>query len=196
MKRKALAVAVVALLCVWVLALNLGTLLAAPADKPEPADLIVVLGGDSGSRSVMGARLYRQGVSPRVLLTGLEHGALEAMPHYLHWRSQLLQSLGVDSDGILFDTVSANSWQEAENTLRLLRNNGWRTVIVVSDPPHMRRLDWIWGKVFDGTERNYRLVASQPDWWDGSRWWANEMSAKFVANELIKLVYYPFKYGI
>ena len=60
----------------------------------------------------------------------------------------------------------------------------------------MRRLDWIWARVFDGAERDYRLVASQPDWWDASRWWANEMSAKFVANELIKLVYYPFKYGI
>lgn len=65
---------------------------------------------------------------------------------------------------------------------------------MVSDPPHMRRLDWVWGKVFAGSGKSYVLIASEPAWWDAEHWWASEKSAQFVLTELIKMVYYVWKY--
>jgi len=35
-----------------------------------------------------------------------------------------------------------NTYQEAINTAALLSANYWHSALVVSDPPHMRRLDY------------------------------------------------------
>ena len=80
------------------------------------------------------------------------------------------------------------------NPVPLLQAFGWKKALVVSDPPHMRRLDWVWGKVFAGSGKSYALVASKPAWWDAERWWASEKSAQFVLTELIKMGYYVWKY--
>jgi len=187
------------LLCIILLgwgALHLGDYLSAPAQIPRKVDLIVVLGGDSGARSLTGAKLYRDGFAPYVLLTGLDEGEKETLPFYLHWRSQVLIAKGVSQDSLLVDTKSMNSWQEAQNTLELMKQNKWQGVLVVSDSPHMRRLDWVWGNTFDGSGKEYLLVEAKPYWWQPESWWSDERSAKFVINELIKLVYYQIKYQL
>jgi uncharacterized SAM-binding protein YcdF (DUF218 family) len=173
---------------------NAGNYLSSPADEPHKADLIVVLGGDAGSRSITGARLFTQDYAPRVLLTGLDDGEKEALPYYLHWRSLVLVARGVPKEVILYDLESANSQEEALNTLRLMVECSWNNVLVVSDPPHMRRLSGVWGEVFKGSNKKFSLIEAVPRWWNAERWWANEISGKFVINEYIKLGYYWVKY--
>ena len=86
--------------------------------------------------------------------------------------------------------ISTNSWEEAVNTLRLMRERNWERVLVVSDPPHLRGLDWAWGKVFEGSGKEYRLIAAPLEGWDPERWWQNDASARFVVSEVKKLAYY------
>jgi len=167
-----------------------GNFLSSPAQRPEHADLMVVLGGDVGDRSLTAARLYRQGLATRILLTGVEGRPSEVREHYQNWRAQVLMKAGVPQDAILFDSVSANSMEEAVNARRLMEQKGWRSVIVVSDPHHMRRLSWAWGRVFTESGLKFRLVATSPDWWKPGRWWLDEKSAQAVITEHIKLVYY------
>lgn len=167
-----------------------GYFLSSPAQRPERADLMVVLGGDDGDRSVTAARLYGQGLATRILLTGVEARPGEVRELYQNWRAQFLMKAGVLQDAILFDSVSANSMEEAVNARRLMEQKGWRSVIVVSDPYHMRRLSWAWGRVFAGSGLKFRLVATSPDWWKPDRWWLDEKGAQAVITEYIKLVYY------
>ena len=161
-----------------------------PAGEPVAADLLVALGGDVGDRVLLVAELYRQGHAPWVLLTGLEASPPQARGPYLNWRVQLLVDAGVPREALMYEPDAANSWEEAKNTLALMRKHGWRRAIVVSDAFHMRRLDWTWGKVFAGSGLEYRLVASTPTWWKPDRWWLDEKSAQAVITEQIKLVYY------
>ena len=67
-------------------------------------------------------------------------------------------------------------------------------VVVVSDPPHMRRLAWVWDKVFAGSGKAYTLVASDMEGWDAGYWWRTSTNAQFVFAEYIKLVYYLIQY--
>ena len=67
-------------------------------------------------------------------------------------------------------------------------------MIVVSDPPHLRRVNWVWGKIFKDSGIEYFLSASHPSWWDEKNWWRNEMSMKFVTMEYLKIGYYALKY--
>ena len=67
-------------------------------------------------------------------------------------------------------------------------------VMVVSDPPHMRRLSWVWGRMFAGSGKQFTLVASDLEYWDAERWWRRSSNAQFVFAEYIKLAYYFVQY--
>ena len=186
--------AVLLLIAGTVFFIKAGSILTVPASTTKHADVIIILGGETGARSIRGLEVYREGLSSTILLSGFEYGELQTQRAYLDWRSQFLISSGIPKSRILFDTRARNSWEEAENTLELMKQKGWRRVIVVSDPPHLRRLDWVWGKIFRDSGIEYSLSASHPSWWDEKKWWHNEMSMKFVTMEYLKIGYYFLKY--
>lgn len=172
---------------------TVGQFLAAPAQAPVRADLIVALGGDGGYRIAKAYALYRQGYATRILLTGADGMPDETRNAYLGWRAQYLLDKGVSQDAILFDLRSTSSRDEAANTLAIMRREGLKTALVVSDPPHLRRLSCIWGALFSESGRSYVLVASEPPWWNAAQWWSHDYAAVFVLSEMVKLVYYQLR---
>ncbi len=170
---------------------QVGSFLEAPAQSPEHADLIVALGGGSGTARVEKSfELYAQGFAPTILLTGVEGGPANAHSPSGDWRIRYLAEHGVPEHMLVLDAHATNSWEEAVNTFRLMREQQWQRVLVVSDPPHLRRVDWAWGKVFKGSGKDYRLITAPLDDWDPGRWWQNDKSARFVVTEVTKLAYY------
>ena len=172
-----------------------GVFLQLPARSPEHSDLIVVLGGASMSaRLKKGAELYTKGFAPRVLVTGFSEDTSAVVDLHADWRLRYLQSLHIPESAILTDAKARNSWQEAQAVEHLMRSNGWSKVLITSDPPHFFRLSWILGRVLQPSGISYRLISSNPEWWDARFWWQNPISATFVIEELIKLFYYYAKY--
>jgi len=98
----------------------------------------------------------------------------------------------VPPGALLFDDASKSSWDEAVNTLALMRREGRKRVLIVSDPPHLWCLNWVWSRLAPTAGVDYRLIASEPHWWHPARWRADEQSRSFVASELIKIAYYEF----
>lgn len=172
----------------------LGVWISTGAAAPVRADVVVALGGDDGYRTRKVAEVFRAGYANTVLITGLEGSPEQERAYYLNWRARVLADAGIAADKILIESAASNSFQEARATLTLLNARGWGKALVVSDPPHMRRLDWVWSRVFTGSGKSYVLVASEPEWWDAEHWWASEKSAQFVFTELIKIGYYVWKY--
>jgi uncharacterized SAM-binding protein YcdF (DUF218 family) len=150
--------------------------------------VVVAAGIAAGTR--VGFFLQAPEAAPAVLLTGLEGGDDRTRRHYLDWRAGYLVDEGVPRAALLFDEASTSSWDEAVNTLALMKHHGWKRVLIVSDPPHMRRLSWVWARLATSAGVQCRLVTSDPRWWNPARWWANKDSGVFVVTELIKLAYY------
>jgi uncharacterized SAM-binding protein YcdF (DUF218 family) len=169
-----------------------GRFLSSPATVPQKVDAIIVLGGGWTERILRGAELYEQGYASKVLLIGFDEKENKTGNYLDSWKARTLIASGVDQGDIYFDAFSMNSLEEAKNALVVMVERGWRQVIVVSDPPHMRRVDLLWNRVFTGSGMKYTLVASSPSWWNVHRWWQNEISKRFVLNEYKKLVYYWF----
>ena len=113
---------------------------------------------------------------------------------YLSWQARYMVDGGVPEQALLLDRKSLNSWQEAVNTLALMRSMKMQRVLVVSDPPHMRRLSWVWGRVFKDSGKDFTLVASDMEGWEADRWWGTSPNAQFVLGEYIKLAYYLYQY--
>lgn len=172
--------------------LSLGYILSLPAGTPEKADVIVILGGDSGRRVRKGAELYRSGYAERVVLTGIDERYYR--PGLLNWRQRRMVSEGVPLGAIRVDSRSQTTWDEAFNTMETMKKKGWKKALVVSDPPHMFRLRATWDKAFKGSELSYTLIATKPEWWRPALWWNNPVSARFVYSELKKNLFYALVY--
>jgi len=174
--------------------LGAGRFLAAPAQAPVQADLLVSLGGDNGGRADRALELYKQGYARRILLTGPEGAHSKVRARLLNWRARYLVEEGVPEEALLYDRTSRNTWEEAVSTLRLMQYMKLERALVVSDPSHMRRLSWVWGKVFAGSGLRFVLVASDMEDWDADHWWKTSAGAQSVFGEYIKLAYYFVSY--
>ncbi len=185
-----LAVALMGAAATVVVAARAGYWLEAPGQAPRRTNAIAILGGDEeGERATRAIALYREGYAPTLVLTGLQQG-VAPVPAGLNWRAEFLEAGGVPRSAMRFELQATSSYTEAVQLLALMRREGWRTLIVVSDPPHMRRLAWMYADVFEGSGLEYVLVASGPEWWKPGDWWRHEKSGQFVIQELIKLGYY------
>ena len=176
--------------------LRLGSWLAAPAAEPMVADAVVVLGGDGGSgRAARAGELFRAGFVRQVVLTGGNGKPGAALDAQADPRVKLLIGMGVPASALLFDGASRNSWEEAHRGRQMMDEKGWRRVLVVSDPPHLRRLQLAWWHALTVTEsgQQFVLVASEADWWHPDTWWRDKRSAHFAGRELMGLGYYVLR---
>lgn len=198
MKRRTIAVWLVAIVLAGVIALSAcflgaGHFLEAPVQPPARADLIFALGGDNGGRAARVLELYRKGLAPRVLL-GAEGAHSKTRAAVLSWRARYLIDEGIPEKALLFDRRSVSTYEEARNALALMHSENLQRVLVVSDPPHMRRLAMVWGRVFAGSGKQFVLVASDMEDWDAARWWRISSNAQYVFGEYLKLAYYLVQY--
>ena len=177
-----------------VVILGLGSWLAAPTADPIAADAVIVLGGDGGNgRAAKAGELFRAGFAGQVVLTGGNGKPDTVADGKADPRVKFLAGMGVPTSLLLFDSTSRNSWEEAVNTGQLMDEKGWRRVLVVSDPPHLRRLQLAWGHALRDDGQQFVLVASHADWWHPDTWWQDDRSARFVGREILGLLYYALR---
>lgn len=113
---------------------------------PSPADAAIVLGaavwGSSPSpvfeeRIKHGIHLYQEGRIDAIIFTGgLSEGdqlaESEAAKEYALAR-------GVPGEHIYLETLSRTTYENIEQALKIVRQQGFTRVLIVSDPLHMRR---------------------------------------------------------
>ncbi|MFC4727161.1 YdcF family protein [Coralloluteibacterium thermophilus] len=130
----------------WVLGVAAYIVYVGERDDDAPRDAAIVLGAAAyhvrpspvfEERIRHGVDLYRSGrVRALVFTGGYGNGAAYA-------ESQVAQryahAQGVPDEDILIETVSTTTRGNLDEAARLLRENGLRTAVVVSDPLHMAR---------------------------------------------------------
>lgn len=114
------------------------------AEPPRPADAVVVLASrlqTSGEptttalgRLLRGLELVHAGHAPRLLLTELAPPA----PSYEAAARRQMERLGLTAELRSVGPV-ASTREEALSVGTLCRENGWKTVLVVTSPTHSRR---------------------------------------------------------
>lgn len=161
-------------------------MLSAPAGVAGEADVVAVLGGDNGPRYQVGRQLVLDGYSRHLLLINPNRTV----------RADAMERLrGVE---LLQDFAPRDTWSEAQALRTHMQANGWQSALVVSDPPHMLRMQYAWWSVFRGTGFTFTLIATAPPWWHPWRWWQNPQARGFVKAEVMKLGYYlvVYRFGL
>jgi uncharacterized SAM-binding protein YcdF (DUF218 family) len=161
------------------------------AQPLEKADLILVLSGQPFLRVPEAARLYQDGIAPRILLTseprerGLEVLARQGIrfPDSLENALAVLQALRVPRSAILvIPDRSDSTWAEMQAVARFLNANPARTLIIVTSKSHTTRAHKIFAAgLGQGTRLIMRPVVNDP--FDPTRWWKDRTDAKAVLHE-------------
>jgi uncharacterized SAM-binding protein YcdF (DUF218 family)/glycosyltransferase involved in cell wall biosynthesis len=133
-------------------------------EEPRKADAIVVFAGGVGEsgRAGGGAQerlkqavdLYHAGYArDLVLSSGFVYSYREA---------EVMRALAIDQDvpptAIVLEQKSANTYENVRFVDRILREHGWRTILLVSSPYHMRRALLVWRK----QAPDVRVIATPP----------------------------------
>jgi len=165
-------------------------------DRLRPVDVIHVIAGDD-YRTEYAIQLYQQGYADYLFFTGgwcKTHG-------YYHgeWGRQLAVSRGIPEERVGFDdSAVVSTYQEAEGLKRWIdgAERPIRSVMVVSDPHHMRRARWTFRQVLG---KEITLVMAPVPFGQAPyqrRWWTDGPSRKMVKDEYIKLVYSFVRYRL
>jgi uncharacterized SAM-binding protein YcdF (DUF218 family) len=154
------------------------------SQHPEPADLILVMGGDFwGPRALMGAKLGASGYAKKVLISG---------PPYNHQpESELsirfLVEKGYRRDLFLgFAHSSTSTIDEAIALCPELKRLGAATVLIVTSPYHSRRANVVFRLFCPGLK--YRSVASDDPQFEPVNWWKTPHDREIFFAEWTKLI--------
>ena len=156
-------------------------------DDLARAEFIYLLGGDAHIRPVHAARLFRQELAPRVVITGAGE-----QPDSSHPVVQLLRMEGVPVSAVttLPLPIGDTSTQDEGRALRqYLEENPAERIIVVTSPYHTRRARWTLRRELKGVPVELRMSAAPDPRFDASNWWQNEEGFVAYFTEALKFVH-------
>lgn len=160
---------------------------------PSKSDVLFVLGGGTGAREELGAKLYQQGLASMVIASGEEVTMPGIHLTFAQISADYLTVLGVPLDAITLFTATTSTRDEAQQCLDLIRQKGWTSVIVVTDSFHTRRTWLVYRQIFRNSGVKVTLVAAKSSWYQPDHWWNDERSLLAIVGEYQKLAYYLVK---
>jgi uncharacterized SAM-binding protein YcdF (DUF218 family) len=189
----------VALFCVTLFLVRKPILLAigdflVVQDELRPADVIHVISGPD-DRTDHAIQLYRQGYGGQLFFTGAWCSTIQAN-HAQHGKERSIEQ-GVPPQAIAIDgSLVDSTYSETVKLKEFMAPSqaSIRSVIVVSDPHHMRRAHWTYRHLL-GDQVSVQMA---PVPFGVSpyqrRWWTDEKSRQYVKNEYLKIAYYYARY--
>jgi uncharacterized SAM-binding protein YcdF (DUF218 family) len=141
------------------------------------ADAIIVLGGESFGRPLEAARLYREGVAPRIFITGVGDAGRNR---------QVLISQGVPPSAITMESKSNTTYTNATLLRPMLEDAKVQSALIVTSPFHTRRALATFRHVMGGI--SFGVTSPSMDSWQHPQTRYNP--DRIVAVEFLKTIKY------
>ena len=174
---------------------------------PEKADCIVVFAGGVGESGQVGqgyeervkyaVDFYKKGYAKNLIFSS---GYMYIYKEPLIMKA-LAVSLGVPESVIILESESRNTYENVKFTFNLLNKYGYKKILLVSSPYHMRRTSLVFKKIAKGLEVRYMPVTNSlfyaREFKDakGRKYLrqANVAQIRAIIHEYLGLVYYCWK---
>jgi uncharacterized SAM-binding protein YcdF (DUF218 family)/glycosyltransferase involved in cell wall biosynthesis len=166
-------------------------------DPPRLSDAIVVFAGGVGESGLAGegyqerakhaVDLYHSKHAPHIIFSsGYSYLLKEAES-----MKSLAVSLGVPVEAIVLEEKAANTYENVKFVKEILGRNGWRSILLVSSPYHMRRASLTFRKVAPHISVTHSPVS-------GSRFYNHALGAsapqiRAILQEYAGILYYWWK---
>lgn len=170
---------------------------------PEKSDLIVCLAGGVVDRGLQTADAYHKGLAPKVFIAreelpdGYDKLAEKGVrfPTNLDLFAGLMNDLGVPKSALIFsDEVVTSTWDEAQQVKKTVDLQGFKSLMIITSPPHTRRTWLTYKKVFGKDKIRIIILSSQYSDFRPEDWWKRRRYVREVIFEYQKLILYFFQY--
>ena len=171
-------------------------------DHLAQADCVVPLRGDDYFRFVKAVELVKAGYSQRIVVSTVPEQLYLVYYDTVHLvygldhqpQNQFLlnyfEHLGKNAEGIeLTPRAATSTFEEAQATREWMLEKGYRSMILVTTPYHMRRARMIFRWVFHGTGITLYHAGSPSPFYDPPHWWRKERDVKYVVDEYLSLFF-------
>jgi uncharacterized SAM-binding protein YcdF (DUF218 family) len=165
-------------------------------DVLVPVDVIHVIAGED-YRTLYAIKLYQQGYAKALFFTGgwcNQHGYFHGV-HAL----DLALAAGIPRQAIAYDDSQVSSTYDEVVLLQKYltdKQPTYRSIMVVSDPYHMRRSQWTYRHVLGKAFTSLMAPVPFEQTRFAPRWWSDKASSRYVMDEYQKMVYYFFRYQL
>ncbi|BAF72474.1 YdcF family protein [Sulfurovum sp. NBC37-1] len=195
MKKRGMVLLLVLLVFFCIVFANLGKWLDV-TDKPVESDIIICLGGGDYHRIDKAIALYRAGYSMKhlLVLTGDDVTPVRKRAGYKDFRVRLLEKKYTT---IPYSHVPGllSTREEVLFIKRYMLSRGYRSALIVSDPPHLGRVAFLSQvlSVYGDSALQWHYVGSGVKWWDREHYYRNETARHYALTELLKIPYNLYK---
>ncbi len=155
--------------------------------EPQKADLIVVLGGDTGgSRAMKGCQLLQSGLADQMWLSGALQvfGKMES-----ELAAEFLVTKGCPADKITALRNPVDSTRDEAIAIgKMMRERGIKKYLLVTSNFHTRRSGRVFREMSPGLEAV--VVSADNNDYPVDRWWKMRQSRKTAFYEWLKTISY------
>ncbi len=156
-------------------------------DRPEHADVIVVLAGETDKRPLRALELLQQGYAPHVILD------VPANTQIYQWTQLQLAKMFIDglpraNDISICPVVGLSTRDESHDTIQCLQGIQGKNVLLVTSDFHTRRALAIFRRELK--DRNFNVAAAHDSNTFGEKWWRHREWAKTALGEWTKLIWW------
>ena len=155
----------------------------AAEDTPRRADAIVVISGGGLERPEKGIALFKEGFAPLVIFSG---AAREGEVSNAEAMGALAQKQGVESNQIILEEESRDTFENARNVAEIVRNRNLKSILLVSSSYHQRRAFILFQRAL-GKDISIINVPAQTSWYRQDSWWEDDRSREILRSELTKI---------
>ena len=155
--------------------------------RPQHADTIVVLAGETDRRPALGLQLLQQGYAPRMVLDVPANAKIydETM---LQISQQYVRELPQAQSVIICPIYGLSTKAESQDVSQCLRTLGIHSILVVTSDYHTRRALSTFRHELPGMQISV-AAATDPQQFGGA-WWQHRQWAKLNFDEWLRLVWW------
>lgn len=160
-------------------------------DEPYKADVIVVLAGEvTGERINYAVELYKKGYSKKLLLSGWSNSKVADTAFTMR---RIALEEGIPDSAILMETRSTSTYENAVFSSRIIQENGFNSIILVTSTYHSKRSKYIFAKVLN---KNIKIIScpAKVQYYNPNKWWNSRKGRKTFIDEYKKLIGYYIYY--
>ena len=156
-------------------------------NRPEKADVILVLAGETDHRPLRGLQLLDHGLAQHMILDVPVNGQIYQWTQ-LQLAQQYVTALPEAKSVSICPITGLSTRDEARNTIPCLRAVGGTNVLLVTSDYHTRRALQIFRREIPGSKFHVAAAFDENEF--GTRWWRRREWAKTAVSEWAKLLWW------
>lgn len=179
--------------------LNLGNFLDT-TEEPIKSDIIICFGGGENERIAKAIELYKSSYSTKdiLILTGDNRNREERKSNSIDNRFKYLRDNNIDNINIIHERNTRSTKGDIIYTKEYMISNNYKSAIIVSDPYHSRRIQYLAGalSVNHDSDLSFNVVGAKLEWLNSKTFYLTKKGQFTIINEFIKLLGSYIAYGI